>query len=402
MSRYSAPLSMGFSCVAHSYSHVFGPVFFIAVLALEGDIGLSHGEAVSLILVGNVLYGVAAPAAGWLGDRWSAVGMMGLFFLGTGGGMILAGTAATPFMIGFGLAVTGLFASIYHPVGMAWLVRNAVNRGMALGLNGVFGGFGPAIAALMSGAFIDLFGWRIAFVLPGALIVVTGLLFFGLIRLGAIVESKGDRVIGLPPASRQDTMRVVGVLALTMLCSGLIYQATQAGLPKVFSVRVSDFASGGAFRISVLVALVYAGAGFTQIVTGHLADRYPLKTCYQIGFLSQAPFLFLAATVSGPAIVGIALLMVATSAGALPAENCLVARYAPSDRRGLAYGLKFIVSFGFASLGIKMEGALFDLTGDFFWLFVVLGCLAVAGSAVGFLLPAEPARRPHGAVAPAE
>lgn len=394
MSRYSAPLSMGFSCVAHSYSHLFAPIFYVAVLALEPELGLSHGEAVSLILVGNVLFGVAAPLAGWLGDRWSAVGMMTLFFLGTGGGMILAGLADSPFLIAFWLAATGLFGSIYHPVGMAWLVRNAVNRGTALGVNGMFGAFGPAAAALMSGALIDWLGWRAAFVVPGAAIIATGLVFGWLVLRGAIVESRGARGAE-PPVSRKDTVRVIMVLVLTMVCNGLIYQATQAGLPKIFSLRVADFAAGGAFGISAMVAIVYGVAGVLQIFSGHLADRFPLKTVYQLAFLVQVPLLFLAAHLGGPALVLVAVLMVTGNVGSLPAENCLVARYAPSHRRGLAYGLKFVFAIGIASgFGVKLEGALFDATGDFLWLFTVLAALAATAAAIGFLLPGEPKRQP--------
>ena len=394
MSRYSAPLAMGFSCVAHSYSHLFAPIFYIAVLALEPELGLSHGEAVSLILVCNILFGVMAPLAGWLGDRWSAVGMMTLFFLGTGGGMILTGMADTPFFIAFWLAATGLFGSIYHPVGMAWLVRNAVNRGTALGVNGMFGGFGPAAAALMSGALIDWLGWRAAFILPGALIIATGVVFWGLVMHGDIVESKAD-LKAEPAVSRKDTIRVIMVLLLTMVCNGLIYQATQAGLPKIFSLRVADFASDGAFGISAMVATVYGFAGVLQIFSGRLADRYPLKTVYQIAFLLQVPLLILAAQVSGPTLVIVAILMAAANTGSLPAENCLVARYAPSHRRGLAYGLKFVFAIGVASgFGVKMEGMLFDASGDFVWLFTVLACLAATATAIGFLLPGEPKRQP--------
>lgn len=395
MSRYSAPLSMGFSCVAHSYSHLFGPIFYVVVLALEPELGLSHGQAVSLILVGNLLFGVTAPLAGWLGDRWSAVGMMVLFFLGTGGGMVLTGLADTPFAIAFWLAATGLFGSIYHPVGTALLVRNAVNRGMVMGVSGMFGGFGPAAAALMSGALIDLFGWRAAFVVPGAVIMVTGVLFCALVLRGEVVESKADRRIE-PPASRQDAFRVMLVLILTMICNGMIYQATQAGLPKMFSLRIADFAASGAFGISVLVAIVYGVAGVLQIYFGRLADRYPLKTVYQVAFLIQVPLLLLASQLGGPLLMIVALMMVTANAGSLPAENCLVARYAPSHRRGLFYGLKFVFSFGIASgLGVKLEGALFDASGDFFWMFVVLAGLAAAAAAIGQLLPREPSRQPR-------
>lgn len=388
MSRRSAFLSMVFSCIAHSYSHLFAPIFFVVVLALEHELGLSHGETIALILVGNFLFGVAAPIAGWLGDRWSTIGMIALFFIGTGGGMVMVGMADSPFMIGFWLAVTGLFASIYHPVGMAWLVRNAVNRGTALGINGMFGGFGPAAAALMSGVFIDLFGWHMAFMAPGVLILVTGAVFIALIARRDIVESKADLHVD-PPASRQDATRVVMVLALTMLCNGLIYQATQAGLPKLFSERIVDFTSQGAFGISAMVAVVYGFAGVLQIVAGRLADRYPLKTVYRLAFFLQAPMLLLASQLDGALLLIVAIVMVTSNSGTLPAENCLVARYAPSHRRGLAYGLKFVVALGFGSLGVKMEGMMFDATGGFMWLFIVLGCLALTATLIGFLLPTD-------------
>lgn len=389
MSRRSAFLSMAFSCIAHSYSHLLAPIFYIVVLVLEPEFGLTHGEAVLLFLAGNTLFGIAAPLAGWLGDRWSAVGMMTLFFLGTGGGMVMTGFAETPLMISVWLAVTGLFASIYHPVGMAWLVRNAVNRGTALGINGVFGGLGPATAALMTGALIEAFGWRAAFIAPGVAVILTGLAFFALISRGDIVELKEDRRVD-PPASRGDTMRVIGVLALTMLCNGLIYQATQAGLPKLFSERVLDFSLDGALDLAALVAAVYGIASITQILSGWLADRFPLKNVYQIAFLLQAPALLLASQLGGPALVIVAIAMAATNSGTLPAENCLVARYAPSGRRGLAYGLKFVFAIGITgAFGIIMEGGLYDLTGGFMWMFVVLAGLAVTATLIAFLLPSE-------------
>ena len=388
MSDRSAKLSMGFSFAAHSYSHLCGPIFYIAVLVMGPELGLTYGEAVALILVGNILLGLAAPLAGWLGDRWSAVGMIGLFFLGTGGGMIMVGLAQTPFMIGFWLAVTGLFASIYHPVGMAWLVRNAINRGTALGLNGMFGGFGPSAAALMTGALIEAFGWRAAFIVPGSVVAATGLVFYFLVARGMIVESRSDMRVD-PPASRSDTIRVMGVLALTMICNGLIYQATQAGLPKLFSVRVTDFADHGAFAISALVATVYAIAGVMQILAGWLADRYPLKTVYQLSFVVQALLLFPAAYFTGPAMVVIGILMVTANSGTLPAENSLVARYAPAHRRGLAYGLKFVIALGLSGFGVKLEGMIFDATGGFFWLFIVLGALAATAAAIALFLPDE-------------
>ena len=184
-------------------------------------------------------------------------------------------------------------------------------------------------------------------------------------------------------------IRAFLVLAVTMLCTGLIYQATQAALPKVFSERLTDLTNDGVFGISVLVAVVYFFAGGVQILAGKLADKYPLKFVYMGAFMLQVPFLALAGSFSGASLMAVALIMVSVNTGALPAENSLVARYAPAQWRGLAFGLKFILAFGVSGFGVLMEGKLYDATGGFYWLFVVLACIAVVAATAGMLLPNE-------------
>ena len=51
---------------------------------------------IQLMLWGQILFGVAALPTGWLGDRWSAVGMMVVYFVGTGSAAVLAGFARSP------------------------------------------------------------------------------------------------------------------------------------------------------------------------------------------------------------------------------------------------------------------------------------------------------------------
>lgn len=384
----SARLSLGFSCIGHSYSHLFAPIFYVTALSLERELGMTHGEVVALIVVGNVLFGVAAPLAGWLGDRWSSTGMMSLFFFGTGLGMVVTGLVSEPLQIAVALALTGLFSSIYHPVGIAWLVRHAVRRGMALGVNGIFGAISPGLAAVVAGVLIEAFSWRAAFLVPGAALLLTGAGFLALVLRGVIVESRVDRKQDAP-TSRQDRVRAFLVLAVTMLCTGIIYQATQPALPKVFSEQLGGLAADGVLGISMFVAIVYFMAGGMQLVAGRLADKYPLKYVYLIAFVLQVPFLAVAGSLSGASLLVVALIMVSVNVGALPAENALIARYAPSQWRGLAFGLKFILAFGVSGMGVLLEGRLYDYTGGFYWLFIVLACIAVVATAAATLLPYE-------------
>lgn len=390
----SSRLTLAFSCVGHTYSHLFAPTFFVVALALETELGMTHGEVISLIVLGNMLYGLAAPLSGWLGDKWSAAGMMALYYFGLGTGMILTGlSTSTPQMVVF-LALTGIFGSIYHPVGFAWLVSQVEKRGQALGINGVFGGMGPSIAALSAGALTDAFSWRAAFIVPGVLIFITGIVFFVLLKKD-IIHDRETVPVAPHQASKSEMMRVIGVLAITMLCTGLIYQSTSPALPKVFSERLIDFAGGGVFGIGAMVALVYMTGGMFQIIAGRMCDRYPLKRVYLLAFISQIPFLVLASQFGGGVLLFAALIMVSANQAALPVENTLVARYAPKDRRALAFGLKFIIAFGFSGLGVWMEGAIYDATGGLHWLFVILAALATVGFTVSWLLPDEPAPQPQ-------
>ena len=63
--------------------------------------------------------------------------------------------------------------------------------------------------------------------------------------------------------------------------------------------------------------------------------------------------------------------------------------------RGFVFGLKFIIGFGVAGTGVLLEGALYDLTGGFTWLFAMLAAAAALAAATGLLLPGGP--RPEAA-----
>ena len=92
--------------------------------------------------------------------------MLTVFFLGIGLASMLTGLARSPLEIGVGLGLIGLCGAIYHPVGIALVVQGTDQVGKALGINGVCGNLGMALAGITTGALTDLFGWRAAFVVP--------------------------------------------------------------------------------------------------------------------------------------------------------------------------------------------------------------------------------------------
>src|SRR5829696_4151733 len=91
------------------------------------------------------------------------------------------------------LTMIGLLGSIHHPVGLAWLVRNAENRGQALGLNGLFGSVGVGSASLVAATLTALGGWRMAFIVPGVVCIAVGIALWACVRAGSVVAATHDR-----------------------------------------------------------------------------------------------------------------------------------------------------------------------------------------------------------------
>ena len=172
--------------LAHAYDHFFMLIFPTAVLALAPAWGMSYGEALALGTAAFVMFAAGTLPSGWLGDRWSRAHMMTIFFIGIGASAVLTGLAPGPITLVIGLGLLGLFASIYHPVGTALVVQSAARSGRALGINGVYGNMGVAGAALITGALTQFFGWRAAFIIPGVLAVITGMLFARADRRGRL------------------------------------------------------------------------------------------------------------------------------------------------------------------------------------------------------------------------
>ena len=257
-------------------------------------------------------------------------------------------------------------------------MKSADRPGRALGINGVFGSVGIAAAGLIAGGLIDLYGWRAAFFVPGAISLATGLALFVCLRLGLVFEGSARRAP--PPASRGDMVRVFTILLVTMLAMGIIFQASQVAMPKLFDLRLRDLVGEGAFGVGALVALVYLAGSIMQVAVGYVADRYALKPIYLVSWLVQVPVLLGIGLLAGLPLLVLATMTVLLSAGALPAENLLLNRYSPEKHRGLAFGIKYVVAFGSAPLALQLVARMNAITGEFVWLFVSLAALAAVAT----------------------
>lgn len=382
-----------FMNIAHAYDHMFLLFYATVVLAL-GDTfpDETYGDLLFLMTFSFVAFGVCSLPAGWLGDRWSHQGMMVVFFIGIGGASILTGFANGRIQIGLGLALIGVFAAIYHPVGIAMVSRNANEVGKAMGINGVVGNLGLAAAPVTAGTLIHFYDWRVAFIVPGIISILTGILYWMSCRRSA--EALGKKKQGASATlSRRDQILVVCVIAVATSCGGIVFNATTVSLPKVFDERLLELGPS-MLGVTWIVAGVLTLASITQVVVGHLLDRYSLRSVF-IGVVSiQIPTLALAASANNWGMVGIALLMMVGVFGQIPITDFIIAKYTASDWRARMYSLKYTLSFCVSITAVPLVGGLRDHTGNFDMVFYTLAGLAVLVMGAALVMPVRQTTAP--------
>ena len=323
-------LGFFFLNVGHFLDHLFMLVFAtVAALRLAEEWGMSYAALIPYATPGFVAFGICAIPAGWIADKWSREGMMIVFFIGIGASSIATALASSPVEIALGLLAIGVFAAIYHPVGLAMVVHGRTKTGVPLAINGVFGNLGVAAAALLTGVLIDTGGWRSAFVLPGVVSIGLGAAYAVFLwsgrgsRTTGIAAKKASSTASASTIDRGTFVRVFSIIVFTTALGGLIFQSTTFALPKVFDERLTDLAAS-ATAIGGYAFLVFAIAALAQLVVGYLVDHHSVRTVFAFVAGLQAVFFALMYQLTGlPAlIVSVAFMLVVF--GQIPINDVLV------------------------------------------------------------------------------
>jgi MFS family permease len=366
--------------VGHFYDHFFLLIFATAVLTLTAETSMSYAELVPLGTAGFIAFGVCSIPAGYLADKWSRQGMMVVFFVGIGLASIAVSVAATPWQLAAGLTAIGVFAAIYHPVGIALVVAGRDRPGVALAVNGMFGNFGVACAALTTGIFIDTAGWQEAFSVPGLVAVATGIAYFVHWRRipAAPPRTKPATAAGTspPPFLRATLVRVFAIVMVSTAIGGFVFQGTTFALPKVFDERLGDLA-GTATLIGGYGFIVFTVAAFAQLAVGYFVDRYPVRHVFGIVAALQAALFAAMYELTGlPALVVAVGFMLAVF-GQIPINDVLVARIAREEWRSRVYAFRYVVTFLVAASTLPVIAWVHAN-----WSFAVLFAAMAAGACV--------------------
>jgi MFS family permease len=370
----------------HTLDHLFMLIFPTAAIALALEWKMSYAELLKISIGGWIAFGLFSIPAGWLADKWSRWGTMVLFFIGIGSASILTGLAQTTTQVAIGLTLIGMFAAIYHPVGIAMLTIGAKQLGRTLGVNGVWGNCGLAVAALLTGALVDLTNWRWAFIVPGIIAIATGIVFALTTSMPpAAPMNKKTGPQGLP---RSFIIHVFVVVAIGSALGSIIFNATTISMPKVFHENLSVFTQSS-LGIGMLVAVTYVIAAIAQLIVGSIIDKHGVRMAFIAVVAMQVPLLFLAGVFSGLALFFIAIGMMFFVFGQIPINDAMIARYTADEWRARAYALRYVLSFTAGTLAVNLIAYSHARSG-----FPLLFTLLAGGAAIIFVaaltFPKEP------------
>ena len=385
MSRNEA---LQFVNVAHFFDHFFLLIFPTAAIAIAPAWGMSFAD---VLLFGTPLYlmfALGTLPAGWLGDRIDRLTLIAVFFVGCGLSSIWISLAVGPKAAMFGLGSLGLFASIYHPVGLAHVTQIGLRSGRALAINGVFGNMGLAGAAVTTGLLAQFVGWQSAFALPGIVSLCIG----GVLilrnrdnRQSATQISTEDKRIATKH-DRRTQWTVFMIICVAALFGGLVFNIVTISLPKFLDERLISEGADLAW-IGASAGFVFAVAGFAQLPVGELLDRIGARPILLFLLAGETIILIALTQATGWTAFVLTLLEVTLIFAGIPITTWLIGHYLDAGIRSRAVSVEYALSLGIGSAAVPviafMQRAGFGFDIQFAGLAVSTSIIFV----VGFFLP---------------
>jgi MFS family permease len=382
--------------VGHAIDHMFLLIFATAVASIAAEFGYANWTDLMPYSVGAfALFGLGALPAGRLGDVWGRRIMIIIFFVGMGTAALLVSLTQNAWQLAAALTLLGAFAAIYHPVGIPMLVQNVSNPGAVIGINGLAGNLGIAVAALVTGFLVKWIGWRAAFAVPGMISIACGIIFA--VKCPKETEAPSRRKGGkaqvvLTPAM---LVRAFTVMTAAAVASSLLFNFTTNGnsqlLSEAFLGVIEDPALLGA-----MLAAIYTIASFAQIVVGRLIDSMPFKPLQLWMSVAQVPLLIFAAHTQDWWLFVALLAVMIFVFGSIPFTDAMIVRYVDDRLRSRVAGMRLTVAFGISSLAVWALGPLVKQIGFSNALWILAGIAAIK-AAIVLLLPDEPAAEEAGA-----
>ena len=370
--------------IGHFLDHFMMLIFAKAAFDAGRHFGLSYDEIIIYGTLGLFLFGAAAPLAGWLADKYSRSLIIIIYPFGVSLGAFLCFLSSSPIMLGFSIGVIGFFAAIFHPVGIAMLIRDSNKVGVRLGVNGVWGNMGVAAAPVLTGFIILNSNWQLSFLVPSLIC-----LMFGIAQLRGFkeIDIKEEKTKQKTSNGLVEGWKIV-LLSLTMttLAGGFIFGSLTFLIPRIFEVNLSGISVDIAIT-GLLAGIVYAIASLSQVGVGYLIDRYSPKII--LGFVGIGQFLliYLSSLYIDYALFFVMLMAMFFVFGQVPITDAILVRYVDDQWRARILSVKFLINLCAGASVLPLVSLFLGYGYTFSDLLTILSCLAIFVVISAYMLP---------------
>lgn len=382
-------LAIGFLNWAHALDHYVMLIFPTVVIGLEAVYGRSYAELIALGTASFVAFGVFSLPAGWLADRWSRRNMMALFYVGCGVSLAAAALSPNLPMLAVSLFLLGMFAAIYHPVGMAMLIQISKARGRTLAFNGVCGNLGAALAAGITAVLAAAFGWRGAFMIPAVLCIATGIAYIFMMPDDRH-EAAGRKSAPEVRLSMRAMIMMFFCFFIVAVTAGLAFNIISVALPKIVDERLGSGTS--LVLVGGLATAVFMCGALAQLTVGRLTEKVAPHILFAIIVVVEFVGILWASYATGLTLLFALALAMGAIYGQVTVNDMVIARYTADAWRGRVYAVRYFLIFITSGAGVALIAFLhnrggFDLVLSataavaFVLILGVLGIVAVINSA---------------------
>ena len=370
--------------IGHFLDHFMMLIFAKAAFDAGRHFGLSYDEIIIYGTLGLFLFGAAAPLAGWLADKYSRSLIIIIYPFGVSLGAFLCFLSSSPIMLGFSIGVIGFFAAIFHPVGIAMLIRDSNKVGFRLGVNGVWGNMGVAAAPVLTGFIILNSNWQLSFLVPSLICLI-----FGIAQLRGFkeIDIKEEKTKQKTSNGLVEGWKIV-LLSLTMttLAGGFIFGSLTFLIPRIFEVNLSGISVDIAIT-GLLAGIVYAIASFSQVGVGYLIDRYSPKIILGFVGIGQFFLIYLSSLYIDYALFFVMLMAMFFVFGQVPITDAILVRYVDDQWRARILSVKFLINLCAGASVLPLVSLFLGYGYTFSDLLTILSCLAIFVVISAYMLP---------------
>ena len=369
---------LAFINAAHFIDHYVILIFPTVVIGLETELSRSYSDLIALSTACFVAFGLFSLPWGWLGDHWSRRKLMAVFFFGCAASLLAAAAAPTMIWLAVALLALGIFAAIYHPIGIPVLILNARDRGRDLAKNGVFGNLGVAFAPGITAAVAVTAGWRVAFLLPALVSAAIGVAY--LFMTSERRDKQTDRAKGADvPLAFYVAAAMFGAFAVISFSGGLVFNIITVAIPKIVDEKLA--ADIPLTLIGSVATFVLLFGGAAQLTVGRLVSVYPPHILFVAIGIIQILGLAWAMFAGGPALIAALAIAIAGIYAQVTVGDVVIARYTADSWRGRIYAVRFFLAFISSGAAIAIIAALHGRGGFFLVLALTAACAAVFATA---------------------